>query len=197
MSLLQFKFRGFNSIHTLNIIPFSILIYEIFNQKNIKLFIFNFIIELIFFQLLHPYQDGIILNHLHNPEVDTVGMIFFISSFYLLLKYVEEKTNNIQSSNCLYFNMFFYKTFIYWCVFYSFINIDYLLQKCLNKVIVSKLSFFVILFFFCGYLKFLNKWMFIFPISITCFNVAWSPGLEEIETYKNTIKGFARDTRID
>ena len=40
LSLLQFKFRGFNSIHTLNIIPFSILIYEIFNQKKTLSYLF-------------------------------------------------------------------------------------------------------------------------------------------------------------
>ena len=35
----------------------------------------------------------------------------------------------------------------------------------------------------------------IFPISITCFNVGWSIGLEEVEHYSNIVKGFARDTR--
>ena len=199
LSLLQFKFRGFNSIHTLNIIPFSILIYEIFNQKKTLSYLFltlslSFIF---FFSFLHPYQDGIILNHLHNPEVDTVGMIFFISSFYLLLKYVEEKKQTI-------FNLLIVCTSICFFTKLSYIGVSFIplliliiyYRKCLNKVIVSKLSFFVILFFFLWIFKnFLISGCFIFPISITCFNVAWSPGLEEIETYKNTVKGFARDTR--
>ena len=35
----------------------------------------------------------------------------------------------------------------------------------------------------------------IFPISSTCFNVNWSPGIEEINEYSKVVKGFARDTR--
>ena len=34
LSLFQFKFKGFNSIHIINIIPFSILTYEIKTKKH-------------------------------------------------------------------------------------------------------------------------------------------------------------------
>ena len=93
LSLFQFKFKEFNSIHTLNIIPFSILTYEVLKQKKTLsyLFLTLSLSFLFFFSYLHPFQNGIILNHLHNPEVDTIGMVFFIFSFYLLLMFLEDK----------------------------------------------------------------------------------------------------------
>ena len=97
LSLFQFKFNDFNSIHTLNVIPFSILIYEIMKpKKNISYLFLNLALSfLFFFSFLHPFRNGIILNHLHNPEVDTIGMIFFIMSFYLTLKCFDERKKNI------------------------------------------------------------------------------------------------------
>ena len=44
---------------------------------------------LLFFSFIHPYKNGIIFNHLGNPEVDTIAMIFFITTGYLFLKYLE------------------------------------------------------------------------------------------------------------
>ena len=43
--------------------------------------------------------------------------------------------------------------------------------------------------------NFLISGCFIFPLNFTCINTAWSPGIDEIETYKNVVKSFARDTR--
>ena len=40
LSLFQFKFKEFNSIYTLNIIPFSILTYEILKQKKTLSYLF-------------------------------------------------------------------------------------------------------------------------------------------------------------
>ena len=39
-SLLKFKFNDFNSIYTLNLIPFSILFYQAFSKENKLSYIF-------------------------------------------------------------------------------------------------------------------------------------------------------------
>ena len=98
LAALQIKFNNFNSIYTFNIIPLTVLIYEVFykERKLSYFFIFFSVCFLIFFSYLHPFRNGIILNHFRNPEVDTVGMIFFILSFYLFLRCFEIK--NIQIS---------------------------------------------------------------------------------------------------
>ena len=199
LSLLQFKFKEFNSIHTLNIIPFSILTYEIFKQKKTLsyLFLTLSLSFLFFFSYLHPFQNGIILNHLHNPEVDTIGMVFFIISFYLLLMYLEDKKKEtfhflvLSSSIC-----FFTKLSYIGVILFPILIIAIFYRKNLIKFLITKLNIFLLLFFILWLIKnFLLSGCFIFPLNFTCINVSWSPGVEEIETYKNIVKSFARDTR--
>ena len=95
-SLLKFNLYNFNSIYIFNIIPFSILIYQVYEKKNYLsyYFICFSIVFILFFSFLHPFFNGVILNHLHNTELDTVAMVFFILSFYLFLKYFENKNEN-------------------------------------------------------------------------------------------------------
>ena len=199
LSILQFKFREFNSIHTLNIIPFSILTYEIFRQKKTLsyLFLILSLSFIFFFSFLHPNQNGIILNHLHNPEVDTIGMIFFIFTFYLLLMFIDEKKETIfnllivSTSICLFTKLSYVGVFLI-----PLLILIFYYKENLTDVFKTKLSFFAILLFSLWIFKnFLISGCFIFPVNFSCFNVSWSPGVEEIETYKNTVKGFARDTR--
>ena len=94
LSIFQFKFSDFNSIYIINILPFSILTYEVLNKRRTISYIFLTLSLsfLFFFSFLHPFRNGIILNHLHNPELDTVAMVFFILSFYLFIKFFEKKT---------------------------------------------------------------------------------------------------------
>ena len=69
-------------------------------------------------------------------------------------------------------------------------------KKNLLEILKTKIIFFVILLFIFWIIKnLLVSGCLIFPLNFTCFNVVWSPGVDEIETYKNVIKSFARDTR--
>ena len=150
-----------------------------------------------FFSYLHPFQNGIILNHLHNPEVDTIGMVFFIISFYLLLMYLEDKKKEtldfliLSSSIC-----FFIKLSYIGVVLFPILIIVIFYKKNLFEFFKIKLNLFLLLFLILWLVKnFLLSGCFIFPLNFTCINVSWSPGVDEIETYKNVVKGFARDTR--
>ncbi len=199
LSLFQFKFKEFNSIYTINIIPFSILTYEILKHKKTLsyLFLTLSLSFLFFFSYLHPFQNGIILNHLHNPEVDTIGMIFFIFSFYLLLMFLDEKRKEIFNLLVLSSSICFFTKLSYIGVFFlPFLILIIFYKKDLLEIFKSRLCFFVILLFIFWIVKnFLISGCFIFPLNFTCINMTWSPGIDEIETYKNVIKGFARDTR--
>ena len=199
LSLFQYKLKYFNSIHTLNIIPFSIITYEIFKlRKSLSYLFLNLSLSfLFFFSFLHPFRNGIILNHLHNPEVDTVAMIFFFTSFYLMLKFFEEKKREI-------FNLLILSSSICAVIKISYIGVVLLpiiifflfYRNDLNKFLKIKLNIILILFFTLWILKnFLISGCFIFPISFTCFNVDWSSGTSEIDNYSKAVKGFARDTR--
>ena len=199
LSLFKFKFKNFNSIYTLNIIPFSILTYEILKKKKTLsyLFLALSLSFLFFFSYLHPFQNGVILNHLHNPEVDTIGMVFFIFSFYLLLMFFDEKKKEIfyflvlSSSIC-----FFIKLSYIGVTLFPLLVLILFYKKNLVEILKTKLIFFVILLFIFWIIKnLLVSGCLIFPLNFTCINVVWSPGVDEIETYKNVVKGFARDTR--
>ena len=93
MSLFQFKLNNFNTIYIFNFIPIVILFYETINKKKSLSYIYLVacICFLIFFSYLHPFSNGVILNHLRNPELDISGMTFFILSFYFFLKCLETK----------------------------------------------------------------------------------------------------------
>jgi hypothetical protein len=199
LSLFQYKLKYFNSIHTLNIIPFSIITYEIFKlRKTLSYLFLNLSLSfLFFFSFLHPFRNGIILNHLHNPEVDTVAMIFFFTSFYLMLKFFEEKKREI-------FNLLILSSSICVVIKISYIGVVLLpivilflfYRNDLNKFLKIKLNIILIIFFILWFLKnFLISGCFIFPVSPTCFNVDWSSGTSEIDNYSKAVKGFARDTR--
>ena len=199
LSLFKFTFKEFNSIYILNVIPFSFITYEILKQKKTLsyLFLALSLSFLFFFSYLHPFQNGVILNHLHNPEVDTIGMVFFIFSFYLLLMFLDEKKEEIfyllvlSSSIC-----FFIKLSYIGVVLFPFLILITFYKKNFIEILKTKLIIFVILLLIFWIIKnFLVSGCAIFPLNYTCFNVIWSPGVDEIETYKNVIKGFARDTR--
>tara|TARA_E500000178_G_scaffold121145_1_gene121165 strand:+ start:911 stop:2557 length:1647 start_codon:yes stop_codon:yes gene_type:complete len=199
ISLFQFKYKNFNSIYTFNLIPFSILIYQLVNikQKISYIFLALGISYILLFSLLHPYLNGVILNHLNNTEVDTVGMVFFILTFFLFLKYFEnENIENLRllilcSVICMTVKLSFFAVIV--LPLYALFKFYKNNFKSLFK---DKLNLLMILFVFFWTIKnLITSGCLIFLANFTCFNFPWSPGLEEIENYSKIVKGFARDTR--
>jgi hypothetical protein len=199
LSLLQFKLKNFNSIFTLNIIPFVLLSYEILKpKKSISYLFLNLSLSFIFFfSYLHPYKNGIILNHLHNPEVDTVAMIFFIMSCYLFLIFLDKKNKDIfylmtiSSLLCILIKISYLGV-----ILFPLSALILFYRKNISEILKTKLNIIILLVFLLWLCKnFLISGCLIFPLSVTCFNVNWSPGIEEIDTYSKVVKGFARDTR--
>ena len=200
LSLFQFQFNEFNSIYILNFLPFSILFYEALEikKKNFSyIFLTLSISFLIFFSYLHPFANGIILNHLHNPEIDTVAMVFFIYCFYLFLKFQEEK--NIDNFRLIVLSAIicFYTKISYMAVLVFPILVIIMHYKMdLKKILINKLNLLILSSgVFWSLKSFINSGCLVFPVKLTCFNTSWSPDVNKIDKYSKIVKSFARDTR--
>ena len=94
VALLDFNIYKFSTKYYISALILSSLIYETMRYK-IKLnysdiFLYLSISFLIFFSFLHPYNNGIILNHLGNPERDIIGMLFFFLIIFFFFKSIRK-----------------------------------------------------------------------------------------------------------
>ena len=198
ISLFQFRFHNFNTIYIFNFIPLVILFYETINKKINLSYVFLVICLcfLIYFSYLHPFSNGVILNHLRNPELDISAMSFFIFSFYFFLRCLETKDIErlrlliLSSLICLvikisYVGVILFPTTI---LIYYFKNNIY---KFINQKFSLFVSFVILMWLFKNILV---SSCLIFPVTITCFETAWTIGTDQIEQYSKTIKSYARDT---
>ena len=81
IALLDLNISKFSMKYYLSSIALSLVVYEVIRiKKKINFsdfFLFLTISYLIFYSFLHPFANGVILNHLGNPERDIIGMLFF------------------------------------------------------------------------------------------------------------------------
>lgn len=200
LSLLKFKIKGFDTIYFLNFLPLTVLFYQIYltiskNYLLSEICLFLVGIYLIFFSIIHPFQNGIIFNHLGNPEVDTIAMILFISSFYLFLKFNETK-------EIYYFDLLLVSSVLCVVTKITYIGISifvlFALIKNINLLKKSRIPlFFSTLFMSLWMLRnFILTSCFIYPVKISCLNTSWYFGDDRIDLLVNVTKGFSRDTRL-
>tara|TARA_A100000164_G_C21941777_1_gene791194 strand:+ start:86 stop:1522 length:1437 start_codon:yes stop_codon:yes gene_type:complete len=199
LSVFKFKINSFDTIYVINILPLTILFYEIFfskdNDKKISyLTLYLSGVYLIFFAFLHPFKNGVIFNQYGNPEVDTVSMIFFILSFYFFLKCIEENKEK-------YFNLLLISSII--CITtkitYSGVIIFPIYIFIIEKKYFSKLKilYFSIFFSFIWFVRnFILTSCFVYPVKFTCLNTNWYYGDQKLDQLVNLTKGFSRDTRL-
>ena len=168
--------------------------YKLFNLSS--LFLFLSVTYLLLFSYLHPFNNGIILNHLGNPETDIVAMLLFIFSFYLFLVLMDDNFKNNEL-----IDLFFIVSFLAITTKLSNITLVILIIFILvknKKYKVFKLSNYIILF--TGVLwtlrSFLLSGCLLFPVKITCLNTLWLKDPNKIEFFSNIIMGYARDTRL-
>ena len=138
ISFFNFTLFSFKSIFFINSLLLSIITTEALNLKR-KLsistfFLFLSISFIYIFTLVHPLLNGIILNHLGNPEVDIAAMIFFIISFYLFLKIFFEEENK------------YLDLLIISCILTFTIKISYIAILILPLIVIFRFKFF---FFIC------------------------------------------------
>ncbi len=198
---LSLQYKDFNSIYVIAYIPFSFIFAESIKIKSSKelshLTLFLCTSFLFFFSIIHPYKNGIIFNHLGNPEVDTVGMVFFIAASFIFIRYIETKNKDyfyllvISSVICPMLKLTYIGALIYPLIA-SYYHKQLNIMLFFNKI--SIFSFF--LFVFWSLRNLILSSCFLFPIKSTCVNFSWSLSDNQVLFYLNQTKSFARDTTL-
>lgn len=184
VAMLDLNILKFSSKYYLSAIIFGVVIYEIvqFREKTKLSDIFLFLTTsfLIFFSIIHPANNGVILNHLGNPERDIVTMLFFFLIVYIYLK-VQEKQN--EDKNLI--NLLLIVSFI--CISSRILFLPIILTSLLILIqskdykIINLNNFFLL---FTGIMwlarTFILSGCFFFPIHQTCINTPWSVNKDQV-----------------
>jgi hypothetical protein len=192
VALLDIKFFTFSYKYYLSSLIIIIFIIEVFNKKKYffdYLFLSLSFFILFFFSLIHPYNNGIILNHLGNPELDIVPMIFFILSIFIFMKFQRTKDKE-------YFYLYCFCAFF--CITSRFIYLPLILPILVQLLNYKKFISFRIYFLGFGSIvwllnSYVNSGCLIFPYQFTCFDVSWSPGIENIDYHLKEVMSYSRD----
>ena len=194
---------GINTIRSkfyLSSLLFSIAIYEVIRVKKkiypSDIFLFLCISFLIFFSFIHPFQNGVILNHLGNPELDIVPMFLFFLIIYVFLKLDEADYTDQNLVNIFLILIFFSITsrlqgaplaILMFYIYFSKKNYSYFnLSNFL--IILTGIAWLIRSYILSGCL--------FFPIKSSCFDVKWSSGLDKINHLYSVIISYARDTPL-
>lgn len=201
LSLFSFELNNFKSVLILNFIPFTIFFYEIYSYKK-KIFSFSnmFLVLcflfLIIFSYLHPFNNGVILNHLTNPEIDTIAAVFFMLTFYIFFKCSDKDDlyNNFKLLVASSVICFFTKVSYVYVLILPFLIFYFYLKK--KSFSINKLSFIILFLFFLWLIKgYIISSCLFFPVKFTCISSSWS-SVEEVDNYSKVIRSYARDTGL-
>ena len=198
LSLLNLTFGSFSAKYYLSAVIFSVIIYEVIKKKEIKfsfLFLYIFLCYLFLFSYLHPFNNGVILNHLGNPERDLVSMFIYVFSFYIFIKIFEEQEFSEKKKNLI--NIL--NICVFFCVSIRFINLLILLLPIFvfyknRKYKIFNISniFIFIVGIFWLIRNFILSGCFIFPIEQTCLETNWSVNVEAVQNLVNEAKRYSR-----
>ena len=199
LALMDFGFKTWSSKYYISNILIAVIIVQVISQKTLSLsnlFLFLSVCYLTLFSYLHPFNNGIILNHLGNPEVDIASMVLFFFSIYLFLKLVETNFASKELTDLL-------SVVIFLSISTKLSNISlvlipiYIFFKHKQYFFLNS-THYIILMTSCLWTArgFLISGCFLFPVKSTCFNTAWLESVDKIEHYSKIIMGFARDTRL-
>ena len=198
LSLLNLTFGSFSAKYYLSAVIFSVIIYEVIQKKKIKLsflFLYIFLCYLFLFSYLHPFNNGVILNHLGNPERDLVSMFIYVFSFYIFIKIFEEQEFSEKKKNLI--NIL--NICVFFCVSIRFVNLLILLLPIFvfyknrkYKVFNFSNIFIFIVGIFWLIRNFILSGCFIFPIEQTCFETNWSVSIDAVQNLVNEAKRYSR-----
>ena len=187
VALLDLSIYKFTTKYYISALILSALIYETV-KRNTKpnysdIFLYLTISFLIFYSFIHPFGNGVILNHLVNPERDIIGMLFFFLIIFFFFKALENPINNKNYINLLALSLFLCVTtrlmmspMIILLVIILFKNKDY--------KIINYTTFFLFITSILWILRsfFLSGCLF-FPFSQTCFKTSWAVNIKEVQFF--------------
>lgn len=195
LALFNYEIYNFKIIYYVNLIIFSVFFNEAYIQiykknKLSKIFLILAASFILVFSLIHPFNNGIILNHLGSVEVDLLGGFLFILCIYLGLSLLENYSFNK-------FNILFILTAIvvlskpsYLILIIYPLIITLLIKK--NFLILTNFILVILSFFYLSR-GFIISGCLVFPFALSCIDTFWSLDIESVQKYENIILGFARD----
>ena len=199
LALMDFGFKTWSTKYYLSNILIAVITVQVISQKTLSLsnlFLFLSVCYLVLFSYLHPFNNGIILNHLGNPEVDIASMILFFFSIYLFLKLVETNFISKELIDLL-------SIVIFLSISTKLSNIGlvliplYIFFKHKQYFFLNSIHYAIILASLLWTTRsFLISGCFLFPVKSTCFSTPWLESVDKIEHFSKIIMGFARDTRL-
>ena len=199
LALMNIGFKTWSAKYYISNILIAVITVQVISQKTLSLsglFLFLSVSYLTLFSYLHPFNNGIILNHLGNPEVDIAAMVLFFFSIYFFLKLVETNFKSKELTNLL-------SVVIFLSISTKLSNITlvliplYIFFKHKQYFFLNSTHYIILLASFLWMVRsFLISGCFLFPVKSTCFSTPWLESVDKIEYFSKIIMGFARDTRL-
>ena len=187
VALLDFNIYKISTKYYISALILSSLIYETIRHKSklnySDIFLYLTISFLIFFSFLHPYNNGIILNHLGNPERDIVGMLFFFLIIFFFLKALENLKNNKNYINLLIISLFLCITSRLMMSPMIILLVVILLKNKTYKAINFTTIFLFITSILWVLRSFFLSGCLFFPFYQTCFKTNWATNIKEIQFF--------------
>jgi hypothetical protein len=187
IALLDLSFNKFSAKYYISALILSSLIYETVRYKTkinySDIFLYLTVSFLILYSFLHPYKNGVILNHLGNPERDIVGMLFF---FLIIFFFYKIKENSKENKN--YINLLILSLFL--CISTRLMMLPmtillvFILLKDKNYKVINFMTIFVFITSILWVLRsfFLSGCLF-FPFYQTCLKTSWATNVKEVQFF--------------
>ncbi len=184
---------AFNNVlvSNLNIILYSFVLNEIFDQKFYikkisKVFLFCSLGFISFYSLIHPKMNGTIFMSIGSPEVDIVGMLMLIFSLYLFLENSKNKYLAIFAAMMCATTKLSYVGICLLILFVFYKNENLIKHKKLNLIMIV---------FAISYLleSYIQTGCLIFPVKQTCFDSLWFFNSQDLVHLSETLQNWAKD----
>ena len=187
VALLDLSFNKFSAKYYISALILSSLIYETVRHRlkinYSDIFLYLTISFLIFYSFLHPFKNGVILNHLGNPERDIVGMLFF---FLIIFFFYKIKENSKENKN--YINLLILSLFL--CISTRLMMLPmtillvFILLKDKNYKVINFMTIFLFITSILWVLRsfFLSGCLF-FPFYQTCLKTSWATNVKEVQYF--------------
>ena len=187
VALLDLSFDKFTAKYYISALVLSSLIYETIKKKTklnySDIFLFLTVSFLILYSFLHPYGNGVILNHLGNPERDIIAMLFFFLIIFFFLKALEDTENNKNYINLLALSLFLCLTTRLMMSPMLILLVIILLKNKNYKIINFTTSLLFITSIFWVLRSFFLSGCLFFPFYQTCFKTSWAVNIKEVQFF--------------
>ena len=187
VALLDLSINKFTAKYYISALILSSLIYEVIRKKAklnySDIFLYLTISFLIFYSFLHPFRNGVILNHLGNPERDIIAMLFFFLIIFFFWKALENPENNANYINLLFLSLFLCITTRLMMSPMLILLFIILLKDKKYKIINFTTIVLCITSILWVLRSFLLSGCLFFPFYQTCFKTSWAVNVNEVQFF--------------